>query len=412
VSGPPRIAIFTHDTFGLGHVRRCLHFVRALAGRAPEAAILFVTGSPALHALGSLPPNADFVKIPTLAKTGEKRLRPPHLPLPLDAVSSLRATLIREAILRFAPHVFLVDNFPLGSRGELLSTLQGLDRRRTRTVLGLRDILDAPEAVRTDWTRQGIYEVLRRHYDRILVYGVRQVLDVEEAYGLPADVAARVHYCGYVTGNGGERCSAAEVRRELGFDAPFLLATGGGGGDGFPLLSTVLDALPLIPRVPAMVLTGPLMGDAQRAQLREKLGGRSQVTVREFVPDLRRYMDAAGVVVAMCGYNTAAEIMELQPRAIVVPRTWRYGEHLSRETAGVEWEQVMRARALADLGLAQVLEPRSLTPAALAERIRGALDRGSEPRRRVEVDLQGLRRVTDHILAMTGDGSEEADVGR
>jgi predicted glycosyltransferase len=404
VSGGPRVAIFTHDTFGLGHVRRCLHVVHALAERAPDAAILFVTGSPALHALGSLPPNADFVKIPTIAKTGEKRLRPPHLPLPLDDVSSLRAALIREAVLSFAPDVLLVDNFPLGSRGELLPTLESLDRRRTRTVLGLRDILDAPETVRADWTRQGIYEVLRCHYDRILIYGVRDVLDVEQAYALPADVALKVHYCGYVTGNGGGNAPAEEVRRELGFDAPFLLATGGGGGDGFPLLSTVLDALPLIPRMPAMVLTGPLMSEAQRAQLRKKLNGHPQVQVREFVPDLRRYMGAAGVVVAMCGYNTAAEIMALRPRAVVVPRTWRYGEHLSRETAGAEWEQMMRARSLAELGLAQVLDPRSLTPGALAERIRAALDGRGEPRRRPEVDLMGLDRVTGHILALARAG--------
>ena len=41
-----RFAIFTHDTFGLGHVRRCLHIVRELCRRDSEAAVLLITGSP------------------------------------------------------------------------------------------------------------------------------------------------------------------------------------------------------------------------------------------------------------------------------------------------------------------------------------------------------------------------------
>ncbi len=307
--------------------------------------------------------------------------------------------------------MLLVDNFPLGSRGELLSTLESLDRRRSRAVLGLRDILDAPETVRADWTRQGIYEVLRRHYDRILVYGSRDVFDVERAYALPPDVARKVRYCGYVTANGDGCARVEEVRRELGFDGPFLLATGGGGGDGFPLLSTLLDALPLIPRMPALVLTGPLMSAAQRAELKRRLDGLSQVRVLEFVPDLHRYMGAAGVVVAMCGYNTAVEIMSVRPRAVVVPRTWRYGEHLSRDAAAVEWEQMMRARALAERGLAQLLDPSSLTPAALADRIRAALESGHAAARGAELDLMGLERVTGHVLALAGAG-EGNDVER
>jgi hypothetical protein len=66
----PRIAVFTHDTFGLGHVRRCLHIIRTLAGRVPQITILFISGSPVLHMLKGLPQNADFVKIPTIVKTG------------------------------------------------------------------------------------------------------------------------------------------------------------------------------------------------------------------------------------------------------------------------------------------------------------------------------------------------------
>ena len=34
-----RIAIYTHDTFGLGHVRRCTQITHALARAAPDATV-------------------------------------------------------------------------------------------------------------------------------------------------------------------------------------------------------------------------------------------------------------------------------------------------------------------------------------------------------------------------------------
>jgi predicted glycosyltransferase len=395
----PRIAIFTHDTFGLGHVRRCLHIVRALAEARPDAAILFITGSPALHAFEGLPPNADVVKIPTVAKTGAKRLRPPHLPIPLAEVAALRRELIRQAVAGFAPDVFLVDNFPLGSQGELLPTLQEMRRLSTRTVLGLRDILDLPETVRAEWGRERMYDVLDRYYDRVLVYGMREVFDIAAAYAVPDGVAERIRYCGYVTGAPAAGNAVAAARAELGVEGPFLLATGGGGGDAFPLLSTFAEALRHLPPVPAVVVTGPLMKDSLRADLLARLDGRADVIVRAHVPDFRRYVAAASVVVAMCGYNTAAEIVAQGARAVVVPRTWRYGEHLKREEAGVEGEQRMRGEAFARLGLVDLLPPSALTPEGLAERIAAVLARDPAPAS-LPVDLGGLEVVRDQLLEL------------
>ncbi len=395
-SGSPRIAIFTHDTFGLGHVRRCLHIARALSERAPQASILLITGTPAKQIFEELPANADYIKVPTIARTGPKRLRPAHLPLPLVETTGLRARLIREALIGFGPDVLLVDNFPLGSRGELLAALQELRRRPTRTVLGLRDILDAPEVVRRDWTRQGIYEVLDRAYDRILVYGMREILDLEQAYALSTHTAAKLRYCGYVTAP----AAPAENGADLGLNGRFLLASGGGGGDAYPLLSAFLQALTLIPETPAAVVTGPLMSATQRSQLRGLLNGGPHVQFRDYVPNLRRYMGAADLVVAMCGYNTAAEIMATGARAVVVPRTWRYGEHQKGTAAGVEWEQALRASALARLGRVTLLEPETLSPERLADCISEALSTPTQPSE-IQFNTDGLDRVTDQILALS-----------
>ncbi len=394
-----RLAIFTHDAYGLGHVRRCLRIAWALAERAPDSSILLVTGSSAVDVLGSLPPNADHVKIPTVVTSGTQGWRPPTLNVGLAEITFLRERVILETLRTFGPHVLLVDNFPLGSQRELLATVQELRRQSTGIVLGVRDVLDPPESVRRDWTRQGIYDVLERYYDRILVYGIPDVLDVADAYALPLAVAEKVRYCGYVTESAPAIRPEAEVRAELGIDGPFMLATVGGGGDGFPLLETFLEALPLLPQLPAVLVTGHLMAAADRVTLRTLASRRPAVVVIDQVRDLPSYLAAAEVVVAMGGYNTAAELLAVRAPAVIVPRTWKSGEHSERAKARADAEQLVRAQALARLGLVTLLEPGTLTVECLAAAVAEALAR-PRPALHPSVDLRGVDRVADEILAL------------
>jgi len=393
-----RFAIYTHDTFGLGHVRRCLHITKSLAEAEPESAILFITGSPALHAMDALPGNADFVKIPTVVKTGSLHSRPSHLPILVNETTNIRKRIVHEAVTNFQPDVFIVDNFPLGSRKELLGLLQALRYSSTRTVLGLRDIVDMPETVCQHWQRDGIYEVLESCYDRILVYGMAQGIDIAKAYKLPDSVSKKVEYCGYIT-------SARKISAEkevppasLGLHSPLILATVGGGGDGVPLLRVFLKALDDVPDVSALVVTGPLMSPSDREELRRlALPLQSRVVIQDFVRDVPAYMRAADLVVSMGGYNTVAEIVSQRCPALIIPRNWRYGEFAVGTQAGTEGEQLLRAQLLKRMGLADYLHPDRLDAGQLAEKIRATLG-GHDTVRDPQWDLNGLPCACGHIL--------------
>ena len=42
----PRVMLYSHDTFGLGHLRRSRALAAAITGADPKASALILTGSP------------------------------------------------------------------------------------------------------------------------------------------------------------------------------------------------------------------------------------------------------------------------------------------------------------------------------------------------------------------------------
>jgi predicted glycosyltransferase len=394
-----RFAIFTHDAYGLGHVRRSSRILRALAEREPDAALLLITGSPATHLLRELPQHADTLKLPTIITSGADGARPPTLNIGVAELASLRGELTRRALELFEPDVLLVDNFPLGTRHELLPALRELRHRPTRTALGLRDIVDPPEKVRRDWGRDGIHGAIERYYDRVLVYGMREVLDAGAEYGLSAAVVARLAYCGYVTETGPPRVDAAAVRREHGVADGFLLATVGGGGDGRPLLEAFVTALQRFPDRAALITTGEFMSAGDRAAVSALANGNGRVVIRDHVADLPSVMAAADLVVAMGGYNTSAEILAVGARAVVVPRSWRSGEHGTRGKTGVDAEQLVRAEGLTRLGAVRTLDARGLTSDALADAMQQSLA-APRPDVAARLNLDGAGTVADRLIEL------------
>jgi predicted glycosyltransferase len=395
-SPPRRFALFTHDTYGLGHVRRCIHIMSALAQRSPDCAMLLITGCPALQVFGDLPRNADVLKLPTVVRSGQGGSKPPHLPIDLSELLGMRTQLVSTALRSFRPDVFLVDNFPRGVLGELAEPLELAATQGTRLALGLRDIVADPQDVRHNWRTGHIYELLEERYDAILVYGHREVLDAAQAYGLNPAIAAKLRYCGYVASPDRPAPVDAEILAAHGIERPFILVTVGGGGDGLPCIESCIAALDHLDGLSALILTGPLMGKDDRQRVSELARHNPRFVVEEFVPDVRRFMLAADVTVCMAGYNTVAEVMTTGCRSVVLPRTWRFGEHLNRHAAPPEGEQRLRAAAVSQAGRAETLEPGAATPVALAAAISKAR-RAAAP---AALPAEGAARCVDVLLEL------------
>lgn len=367
----PRIALYSHDTMGLGHVRRNMLLAQALSAAPLHAEVLLISGIREAGAF-ALPPGVDSVTLPAYRKLPDGRYRPRALGQDLARLVALRALTIRAALSGFAPDLLVVDNVPRGAMRELDTVLASLDRRRTRVVLGLRDVVDEPAAVQRQWQRERNVEALHRHYDAIWVYGDEALSGGTAAYGLDAVLRRKLVTVGYLDQS--RRLEAATAPRP---GRPYALCLLGGGQDGQPLAEAFVQA-----RLPqglrGIVVAGAMMPAPARERLHALAAQRADMQVLDFVAEPLGLMREASAIVAMGGYNTTTEILSLEQRALIVPRV------RPRE------EQWIRARRLAELGLVDCLHPDQLS----AERLAAWLAAPGRPRRAREVlDFGGLERV-------------------
>ncbi|MFO1074126.1 MAG: hypothetical protein U1E17_15890 [Geminicoccaceae bacterium] len=170
----------------------------------------------------------------------------------------------------FAPDLFLVDKEPLGLRGEVRSTLEMLQERGTRRVLGLRDVMDEPTSLVDErWTRRN-FELPAALRHRHPVRRPARPDPLHELLGLDA-LAGRSRSRAIRRPRARPRSTPSWISsgpvRGL-----FILVTPGGGGDGAELIDWVIRAYEADPDLPhrAVILFGPFMPAEQREAFQER----------------------------------------------------------------------------------------------------------------------------------------------
>jgi predicted glycosyltransferase len=392
--GPVSIMFYCHDSYGLGHLRRTLSLARYLRACAPAINQLIVTGSPLAHDL-LLPEDGDYVKLPSVVKTGRDEYASRSLPLPFDRVSRMRAEIVASAARNVRPDAFLVDHAPAGLKGELVPALRELRRSSsTRLVVGLRDVVDEAPRVRRTWRREGVYELLEEVYDLVLVYGDPSVYDVVSEYRLSPRVAKKTRYVGYLARDADR--TREQVRRTLGLrKEKLVVATVGGGGDGVELLEAVLRGLQHSNGgFETLVVAGPLMAAHDRERLARLADACPQVRFVSFVDDLQSTIAAADVVVSMGGYNAICEILSAERPAVIVPRV------------APRREQLIRAEALSERGLVRTIHPDDLTPARIIAEIEELLRQASADAN--GLNLNGLPAAAAELDAVLHEAAQGA----
>ncbi len=375
---PLKILMYSHDTYGLGHIRRCLAI--ALSLRKCPADILILTGS-VLAGRFKIPRRIDFVRIPGMIKVTNEQYLPLSMKLDAGEVLEIRKKIILATAMAFKPDFFIVDKAPLGLKREVVDTLQWIkdELPGCTSILGLRDVMDSARATIDEWREKGIYEAMAQYYREIWVYGCQEFYDPIREYEIPPEIASKMVFTGYIRRRVPSRDDVREARQSLRLsdDDKLVLVTIGGGGDGHPVVNTFLSAFePTHGGVPdhmrVVIVTGPFISSPDYEDVLKRSKAMQFVTLK-----FHRYMEsligAAQVIVSMGGYNTVCEIASQGKPSLIVPRT------VPRE------EQLIRAQVLCTNGFCDYLHPRQVTPETMRAHILALLANGSAQQRRMAV---------------------------
>lgn len=374
-----RVLMYSHDTFGLGHLRRCREIAHALVEQYKGLHVLIVSGSSIAGAF-DFRARVDFIKIPSVIKlyNGEYTSLSKHIDL--SETLALRRSIIEHAATHFRPDIFIVDKEPRGLHGELEPSLPILRDQGCHVVLGLREVLDEPEVVAREWAKSNAMEWVENYYDSIWVYGSEDFWHPLNGTELPPSVEKRVRYVGFL-GRRVPRIRKSSIRN---LPDQFILATAGGGGDGSQLMRQILAAREIDRRAkfPLVMLLGPFMSSRDRSEISHRARRLDDVSVFDFDNQIEGVMKQATAIVGMGGYNTFCEIMSFDKRTLLIPRK------VPRR------EQLIRAERAAHFGLVDMLDPDDARdPRKMAKALQELPFRKRPSECRYRIDLDGLSRI-------------------
>jgi predicted glycosyltransferase len=374
-----KILMYSHDTFGLGHLRRSRTIAHALAAHFPNVEVSIISGSPVVDAF-SFEPRVSYVQMPAAKKLSNGNYASGSDARSFEQTIAAREAIIREAADRLRPDMVIVDKEPLGLAREMLPTLHMMKERGAICVLGLRDVLDAPELLKEEWERKHITDYLEELYDEIWVYGPGSFYNPLAGIDLHEPVLSRTRYTGFLRRSLPDLDDGTAAR----YGKDFVLVTAGGGGDGHDLMAAALNAIKhgTDRETRYLFVLGPFMTDRQRFEIMARAASTPNVEIVDFLANLETLVANARAVVGMCGYNTFCEVISFDKRALFVPRT------------APRREQSIRAYRAEEFGWVNVLDIEDAKRGSAFRAAVNQLMRGPLPSEAVaRPDLDGLSRV-------------------
>ena len=359
--------VWVQHLMGIGHRRRAEGIARALAERGVD--VVFVTGG-----AGTADVDSDRVRVVALpaarvADASYRALVDVHGHEVDDAWRAARRDMLLAAFAGHAPHVLVTETWPFGRRllrFELEPLVERARAAQCRLVSSVRDVLQPPS--KPSRARAAADRVLES-YDAVLVHGDPAFVRLDASFPETERIRERIRYTGYVAAGPGPAATPGVGEGEI-------VVSAGGGVVAHRLVETALKSAPGDPGLRWRILVGPNAGAAALAGWRGSAPGNAIVEPNR--ADFGSLLSRARVSVSQAGYNTVTDLLAAGARAVLVPFS-----------AEGEREQSIRARVLAEAGVAQVIDEARLTPAALLEAVRHAAAQPAPARRRVRLDGAG-----------------------
>lgn len=388
ISSRLRLALYSHDAQGLGHIRRNLNIANSLIRSGLDVTVLLICGSRKI-AHFDFEDSVDTLVLPALRKSRDGRYQPRNLRIEQSRLLKLRQSAITAALADFNPHLLIVDKLPLGFRGELQPALELMNQRGRTCILGLRDIIDSPQAAWEEWLHSDGGEAVQHYYQQVWIYGDQSVYDLSRDYHFPDHVLRKTVFTGYLNpldlceSHPDEAAAAGDVDQH-GREQTILCLLGG-GQDGYELSKLFLKCK-LGERQRGILVTGPFMSADHRQKLIATAQNRGRFEVIKFRSSLLPLIQKADLIISLGGYNTMCEIVGLNVPALIIPRVQP------------RQEQLVRAQVFHRLGLVDYIHPDEVSAEALTHWIQR--DDHKRPQDSRAIDFSGFATIRTQIESL------------
>lgn len=378
----PRVMIWVQHLMGIGHRRRAATIARALAERGAKVA--FVTGGAGVPEVD--PDQVRVVALPAAraADASYRALVDARGREVDDAWRVARRDTLLAAFDEHLPHVLVTEAYPFGRRllrFELEPLVERARDARCRLVSSIRDVLQPPS--KPARARAAADRVLES-YDAVLVHGDPAFVGLDASFPEAGRIQDRIRYTGYVAAGRGPAAPP-------GVGAGEIVVSAGGGVVAHRLADTALQCAHRDPRLKWRILVGPNAGATVMAGWRRSAPENAVVEPNR--ADFGSILSRARVSVSQAGYNTVTDVLATGARAVLVPFS-----------ADGEREQSIRARVLAEAGVARVIAEERLTVTALLDAVRASGTQTATLRPRVRLDGAGTSADAIIRIARTASG--------
>jgi predicted glycosyltransferase len=373
-----RVLFYVQHLLGIGHLKRTATLSRAMCERG--LAVTIVSGGNDIPGLNI--GDAQFVQLPSTRATDlffKQLVDDEDNPID-DSWKQHRADALFDTYRRIKPHVLMFELFPFGRRQmrfEIEPVLQHAVAARERPVIvsSVRDILVAQHKPERNVE---MLERVERYFDHVLIHGDERLIPFSRTFPLAERIRDKVRYTGYVV----DRTGRSALNTGQGKDE--VIVSAGGGAVGADLLKAAIAARPLTQLRDRTwrVLVGVNLDDEAFRSVADLAG--DGVVVERGRPDFTALVTNAALSISQGGYNTVMEVLEAGTRAVVVPYA-----------GGIETEQTLRARELAQRTPLQVVEESGLSPETLARAVDAAWQ--APPPDNSIIDTRGAERSADLI---------------
>lgn len=349
----PKVLFYVQHLLGIGHLARASRVAAALV--EDGFSVTMVTGGLPLDGFPAA--GIDHIQLQPAVTSGDgftKLKDADGNPVTKEMEASRRDQLLTVYHAQ-KPDFVIIEAFPFGRRQvrfELLPLLAEIEKSEPRPLVlsSVRDILQQNRKAGRD---EETVDMVKAHFDRILVHGDPNFMRLEETFPLASEIAEQVVYTGLV---------APPAPVTTGGQAEFdVIVSAGGGAVGGALIEAAIGAHAILPPLGRWcIITGPNLDPDELSRLCAMASPETEIV--RFRKDFPSLLAGAKVSISQAGYNTVCDILQARCRAVLIPFA-----------ASGETEQTTRAEKLTALKLAVSVEEEGLSAENLAAGIGEAL---------------------------------------